>query len=115
MEGASFLGHGWIRGLLLDLGAYPAAVPDPAGEGRIRGELYELSRPRVALPALDVYEGSAPRPGEPGLFRRALADVDLDEGAHRTAWVYWYTGSLTGARTIPGGDYLNAARCGSSE
>ena len=115
MDGASFMGHGWIRGLLLDLGAYPGAVPDPSGEGRIRGELYELARPRIALPALDVYEGCAPRPGEPHLFRRVLSEVDLDGGAHRTAWVYWYIGSLSGARTIPGGDYLDAARRDASE
>ena len=41
-----FAGDGAVDGRLFDVGAYPAAVRAVPGRGRVRGELYELERPR---------------------------------------------------------------------
>ena len=42
----NFEGYGFIKGLLFDLGAYPAAI---ASSGKIFGELYRVSDPLKLL------------------------------------------------------------------
>ncbi len=56
-----YRGRGTIAAALFDLGIYPAAVPDP--DGRVWGEVYEMTHPVIVLRALDELEGY--RPSEP--------------------------------------------------
>ena len=74
----SFLGRGWIRASLFDLGLYPAAVPSP--DGCVWGELYEVSELATVLPALDEIEGYRPGDTDHSLYVRAQADVTLPDG-----------------------------------
>jgi gamma-glutamylcyclotransferase (GGCT)/AIG2-like uncharacterized protein YtfP len=90
---ARLVGRGAIGGRLFDLGAYPAAVPDP--DGRIRGEVYALADPALWR-VLDSAEGPQ--------YHRGEVSVLMDDGGQRTASVYWFRGPLRGV-PISGGDY----------
>jgi gamma-glutamylcyclotransferase (GGCT)/AIG2-like uncharacterized protein YtfP len=79
---------------LLDLGPYPAAVPDPAAT--VRGELYRVLRPALWT-ALDSAEGPQ--------YDRGRVEVRLTGGRQVTAFIYWYVGPLDRGIPIPGGDY----------
>ena len=100
----AFRGRGRIMAALFDLGIYPAAVP--AADGRVRGELYELTDPVAALRSLDEIEGY--RPGEPAssLYTRELTPVFMDDGTIVEAWAYFYNAPLGRAERIESGDYL---------
>jgi gamma-glutamylcyclotransferase (GGCT)/AIG2-like uncharacterized protein YtfP len=105
---ARLVGAGTAAGRLHDLGAYPG-MSEPSAEGeRVRGEVYELADAAAALAALDRYEGCGEGVPRPWLFERALTAVTLDGGAELTAWVYYYRGSLEGARRLLSGDYLSS-------
>ena len=100
----SYMGRGSISATLFDLGIYPAAVP--ASDGRVLGELYEMTRPDVVLPVLDEIEGY--RSGEPeaSLYTRITTRVTLDSGRVADAWAYFYNAPLGRAPRIESGDYL---------
>jgi gamma-glutamylcyclotransferase (GGCT)/AIG2-like uncharacterized protein YtfP len=99
-----FRGRGTITAALFDLGIYPAAVP--AADGRVRGEVYELTDPVAALLSLDELEGY--RPGEPetSLYTRTRTPVSMDDGTTVDAWAYFYNAPLGRAERIESGDYL---------
>ena len=99
-----FQGRGWIAAALFDLGIYPAAVPDE--DGRVVGEVYQMTHPASALRALDELEGY--RPGEPesSLYTRRRTPVYMEDGSILTAWVYFYNAPLGRAERIQSGDYL---------
>lgn len=106
---ARFVASGWVRGMLIDLGAYPGlvdAAPGEAGDAWVRGELYELGDPDARLPILDAYEGCGPSDPRPHAYERARREVVTDAGAHVTAWVYLYRGPTAERPPIPHGDYL---------
>ena len=93
LEGRSrYVGEGTVAARLVDLGAYPGAVPD--AHARVAGELYDVDD--VAWSALDSAEGPQYHRGEIGVLMR--------DGAERVACIYWYRGPLRGV-PIPGGDY----------
>jgi gamma-glutamylcyclotransferase (GGCT)/AIG2-like uncharacterized protein YtfP len=99
-----FRGRGSIEAALFDLGIYPAAVP--AADGRVRGEVYELTDPVAALHSLDELEGY--RAGEPeaSLYTRKRTAVTMDDGTLVDAWAYFYNAPLGRAERIESGDYL---------
>jgi gamma-glutamylcyclotransferase (GGCT)/AIG2-like uncharacterized protein YtfP len=99
-----YRGRGAIQGALFDLGLYPAAVP--AGEGRVWGEVYEMTAPATVLAALDDIEGYRHDDPDRSLYTRAKADVTLPDGPQAQAWVYFYNAPLGKASRIPSGDYL---------
>lgn len=100
----AYIGRGSIVAALFDLGIYPAAVP--SHEGRVWGEVYDMTDPATVLAALDEIEGY--RPGDPdrSLYIRSQAEVRLPDGSAARAWVYFYNAPLGQARRIPSGDYL---------
>jgi gamma-glutamylcyclotransferase (GGCT)/AIG2-like uncharacterized protein YtfP len=100
----TYRGRGSIRAALFDLGIYPAAVPAP--EGRVWGEVYEMSDPETVLRALDDIEGFRPDDPDKSLYARAVADVTLPDGGVEQAWVYFYNAPLGRAPRIGSGDYL---------
>jgi len=99
-----YIGRGAIQGSLFDLGLYPAAVP--AAEGRVWGEVYEMSEADRVLAALDDIEGYRHEDPDRSLYTRSKADVTLPDGASARAWVYFYNAPLGQAQRIASGDYL---------
>jgi gamma-glutamylcyclotransferase (GGCT)/AIG2-like uncharacterized protein YtfP len=100
----TYVGRGSIQAALFDLGIYPAAVPAP--EGRVWGEVYEMSEPSAVIAALDDIEGYRPDDPDKSLYSRQQATVRLPDGSSAGAWVYFYNAPLGQAPRIPSGDYL---------
>jgi gamma-glutamylcyclotransferase (GGCT)/AIG2-like uncharacterized protein YtfP len=91
---AAYGGTGTVAARLLDLGTYPAAVPDP--RGTVVGELYRL--PDAGLwTVLDSVEGPQ--------YHRGEVRVRMVDGREVTAFIYWYVGPLDRGVPITGGDY----------
>ena len=68
---------------MLNLGAYPGAVPVGEGESRsIRGEIMLLTDPERAMRNLDGLEGY------PHFYNRKVVTVRLDDGNTDAAWIY---------------------------
>jgi gamma-glutamylcyclotransferase (GGCT)/AIG2-like uncharacterized protein YtfP len=99
-----YIGRGSIQGALFDLGIYPAAVPSP--DGRIWGEVYEISDVTAVLVALDDIEGYRDSDPDRSLYMRKQAEVVLPDGTRASAWVYFYNAPLGQAQRIASGDYL---------
>ena len=99
-----YIGRGAIQGALFDLGLYPALVA--ASDGRVWGEVYEMTDVPTVLAALDEIEGYRHDDPDRSLYTRAQTDVTLPDGTHAQAWVYFYNAPLGKAQRIPSGDYL---------
>ena len=99
-----YIGRGAIQGALFDLGLYPALVA--AREGRVWGEVYEMSEAPTVLAALDEIEGYRHDDPDRSLYTRAQTAVTLPDGRPAQAWVYFYNAPLGKAQRIPSGDYL---------
>jgi gamma-glutamylcyclotransferase (GGCT)/AIG2-like uncharacterized protein YtfP len=100
----TYIGRGSIQAALFDLGIYPAAVPAP--DGRVWGEVYEMSDPDPVLAALDEIEGFSPQKPDQSLYSRGEAEVTLADRTTARAWVYFYNAPLGQAPRIDSGDYL---------
>jgi gamma-glutamylcyclotransferase (GGCT)/AIG2-like uncharacterized protein YtfP len=100
----AYAGRGTIGGALFDLGIYPAAIP--AAEGRVWGEVYEMTQPDAVLQALDEIEGFRPDESESSLYTRVKTAVTLEDGTSANAWAYFYNAPLGRAERIESGDYL---------
>ena len=99
-----YKGRGSIAAALFDLGIYPAAVP--ADEGKVWGEVYEMTHPAIVLQALDEIEGFRPEEPDSSLYRRKITPVTLEDGRVVDAWAYFYNAPLGRAQRIESGDYL---------
>lgn len=100
-----------VKGRLYDLGTYPAGVPAEE-EAYITGELYRIREDNEfswAMGQLDDYEGVDPEAEEERLYRRDIAEVDC-EGQTIKAWIYWYSGDVSGRPVISSGDMLQYLR-----
>jgi gamma-glutamylcyclotransferase (GGCT)/AIG2-like uncharacterized protein YtfP len=100
----SYVGRGTIAGALFDLGIYPAAIP--ATDGRVWGEVYEMTEPAAVLKSLDEIEGFRADEPESSLYTRVSTPVSLEDGRAVTAWTYFYNAPLGRAQRIDSGDYL---------
>ena len=95
LEGrAEYRGEGTVAGRLLDLGAYPAAVPD--ARGAVLGEVYRL-RDTGLWRVLDSAEGPQ--------YDRGEVAVRMADCRAVTAFIYWYVGPLDRGVPIPDGNY----------
>ena len=77
---------------LVDLGPYPGAVR--AGDGSLEGEIYSVSRTKLAQ--LDAFEGV------PNFYRRVRVELEHPEG---TAWIYLLASLPAGAVYVPSGSW----------
>ena len=103
----TFVGDARIKGKLYDLGEYPAAIP-VAEDSFIIGELYTIKNEHEfswAMAQLDDYEGLNVEAGEEKLYHRKIEEVYINNQVV-SAWVYWYSGDVTGKPVIVSGDIL---------
>lgn len=98
----NFEGYGFIKGLLFDLGSYPAAI---ASSGKIFGELYQVSDPLKLLSCTDAVEQYFPQVEQSSTYLRREVQVTLKNGESKKAWSYYYSKSLSDAVLIADGDY----------
>ena len=87
--GARFLAGARVAAVLVKRRRYPGARPSGRRGKWVRGELFELQRPASDLRVLDEVEGFIPGATERSEFARAAAEVVLNNGARRRAWIYW--------------------------
>lgn len=103
----SFVANAKVRGLLYDMGEYPAALPVEEDKF-IVGELYVIKNPSEfswAIGQLDDYEGVNVEEGEEQLYKRdTTAAFVVDDKI--PAWIYWYNGDVSGKPEISSGDVL---------
>lgn len=93
-----------VRGLLFDLGAYPALLLD-AGAGWVAGELYAV--PAHAWPALDALEEPVTTERADGEYFKLEAEVELADGSCRAVWIYAANPAVLKLdRPIAGGDWM---------
>ena len=103
----NFIGEAKVRGRLLDMGSYPAAIPTN-DSSFISGELYQIKKTEDfswAIGQLDDYEGVSVEPDEIQLYRREMSEVYY-EGKVTHAWIYWYNGDVSGRPLISSGDMM---------
>lgn len=97
-----FVGRGTVRGVLYDLGAYPALLP---GEGTVQGELYTMTDPVTLLSSLDAVEGYRPDDIAGSRCMRRVAWVRPVRGPAVSAWLYTFNRGVGDGAWIPSGDY----------
>lgn len=102
---ACFVARGTVKGLLLDLGPFPGAVPSTQESDRVIGEVYRLPNPARALKLLDSIEAFGPVSPATSLFRRAPVEVTLENQSTVEAWVYWLNRWHGPRRRIASGDF----------
>lgn len=100
------LGPATTAGRLYDLGQYPGLVIGADPVGTVEGELAQLIDPARSLRWIDAYEGVGPGEHDQGEYRRSEIDVRLPSGVILRAWSYVYVQSITRARLVAGGSWL---------
>ena len=101
------VGEGKVKGELYDLGTYPAARPTDNNKFII-GELYRIRNEKEfawAIGQLDDYEGVSVAFDEMQLYRREITEVQIDNKI-TNAWIYWYVGDVKDKPVIDSGDVL---------
>jgi gamma-glutamylcyclotransferase (GGCT)/AIG2-like uncharacterized protein YtfP len=91
------LGPATTRGLIYDLGEYPAAVP---GEGVLHGRVLRWNG-SVDWTMLDHWEGCDRKPP---LYRRDRVTADVAK-EQVEVWIYWYEPSLDDRTPLPNGHW----------
>ena len=103
----TLVAEGKVKGLLYDMGSYPAAVPTEQA-AYIVGELYRINHTDEfpwAMAQLDDYEGLHTENGEAPLYRREKTTI-LTANGRTEAWVYWFNGDTSNRPVIESGDVL---------
>lgn len=101
------LGPAKTKGILYDMGDYPAAKPTDTNQ-YIQGELYQIHQSDEwdwAIAQLDDYEGVQPDEDGPALYERRQAVIEHN-GKTYNAWMYWFSGDVSGKPVVEGGDVL---------
>lgn len=107
----TFVSGAKVKGLLYDLGDYPAALPTTA-ETFITGELYKAKKAddfAWAIKQLDVYEEVDSEECKVPLYRRELTEV-IFNNTTIMAWIYWYNRILSEESLILSGDIMDVIR-----
>lgn len=98
-----FLGEGWVRGQLYNLGAYPGLVVADRTDQFVCGEIFELRAPEATLQWLDAYEGVAREGGKSNEYRRCKMSISRSDRVNLEAWVYVYQFEVKKASLIASG------------
>lgn len=103
-----FISTGKVKGILRDSETGPVATPTDEDKF-IKGELYELEKKEnfsFVFGQLDDYEGLSAEEGALTLYRRELTTVFKEDGSATEAWIYWFTGDVSGKPVIESGDVM---------
>jgi gamma-glutamylcyclotransferase (GGCT)/AIG2-like uncharacterized protein YtfP len=79
---ANYVGEGKIKGDMYQVSYYPALVQ---GESWIEGDIYAC--PELVWPVLDEFEEAI---GAHPEYARCLTPILREDGQWLEAWVYWY-------------------------
>ena len=93
-----FVGRGTVRGVLCDLGVYPAFLP---GEGTVRGELYAMTASAALLSLVDGIEGYRPDDFAGSHYVRRAVRVMPPLGPAVSSWLYVFNGRVGDGAWIP--------------
>ncbi|WP_193214394.1 gamma-glutamylcyclotransferase family protein [Luteolibacter marinus] len=104
MEGAEFVGEGFVRGYLYAISWYPGLVLDE-GAGKVRGDVFKVG-PKL-LRELDEFEGLSAGELQGGEYRRLKSEVLLGPGESCSAWVFEWVAAVEPMKVIPSGDWLH--------
>jgi gamma-glutamylcyclotransferase (GGCT)/AIG2-like uncharacterized protein YtfP len=105
IAGATFVGTGSTRGMLVALGHYPGLID---GAGQVQGEIYRLDD-AARLEALDDLEEYDPANPEGSDYLRMERDVVRTDGSTLRAWVYVYNRDTAGSAVVTSGDWRRYA------
>ncbi len=97
------VGEGSVRGRLYNLGHFPGAVLDPAGEQVIHGVVFKLPGDAATLAALDLYEEFDPENAAASQFLRTRCVASLASGAALECWIYVYNRGIKNVPLVEGG------------
>jgi gamma-glutamylcyclotransferase (GGCT)/AIG2-like uncharacterized protein YtfP len=88
-------GQGSVRGVLYNLGRYPGAVLASDTSRRIHGTVLVLPEGIDLLAELDAYEEHDPdTPVADSLFTRRICKVCLADSTSLSCWIYEYNGPV---------------------
>lgn len=106
----TYVSKATTRGLLYDMGSYPALVHGP---GLVIGELYTIRESEALWWLLDTYEEAGTRFPAPQEYRRERVLVnrpDQPQARPFAAWTYIYNWDVRRGRLIASGDYITYRR-----
>lgn len=98
-----FAGEGSVRGRLYDLGEFPGAILDSSADHRIFGAVFSLPEDPAVLLALDEYEEFIAALPQASQFVRMRTAVTLTAGGTLDCWIYVYNRRITTERVIASG------------
>ncbi len=98
-------GNGKFKGELYDIGEYPGALLKPDNNQFVHGIIYILDNPDEILKILDDYEGFGADQPQPNEFIRTRISIEGGLGL-TDCWVYLYNLPVNGLVQIANGDYL---------
>ena len=100
-----FVGRGKIIAVMYDIGNYPGAVKDNAGN-EVSGEVFRVLDVKRAFVILDSFENYDRLDESRCEYIRRRVRVRMDSRDFLMAWVYWYNGDLKTKNRIVQNDYL---------
>lgn len=98
-----FEGRGQLKGILYDLGDYPAYAEKSNTNENVKGEVYQIDNPRKVFDILDEYEGLNDKHPEYSRKRKRVQGIG---GRNILSWVYVLNKPVNNnLKKIKGGDY----------
>ena len=97
-DGSEMYCHGSAKGVLYDLGDYPAMI---LGNGDVNGEVYRVNDMFQFIQHLDQIEGNV---GDNPLFDRRIQLINSEKG-QIWAYVYHYARPIESFRKIESGSW----------
>lgn len=104
-----YVGDGFVRGRLYDLGEFPAIKLRSNSRTRVHGRIYKLPADKATIRSIDAYEEYFPAQPDKSLYLRKLTDVELENGKKVRSWIYEYKGRPAASRLIKSDRYEKLA------
>ncbi|MGQ0542547.1 MAG: gamma-glutamylcyclotransferase family protein [Blastocatellia bacterium] len=108
VEKLKFVGEGFVYGRLYDFGEFPGIKLGASARTKVHGRVYKLPSNKTTIKNFDAYEEYYPKRLAKSLYRRRLAQVELESGEKIRAWIYEYNGNTSAGNLIRGGIYSKA-------
>mgnify|MGYP000179398133 CR=1 FL=1 len=102
---SQFIGKGFTKGSLYDIGSFPGMVYDEEASGQVYGQVFQLMEAQKVWDVLDPYEMIDPNRLDKNMYRRQLCEVQVEDKTY-TCHTYHFQLSTEGFRQILSGDYL---------